>query len=576
MRLRRHLCVVQSVWIGTGCDGIEKRGVLRYSANRLNNVLRGGNWFYAWNETLGGQPSDMTGAAYRETRVSGLTHENAATGFRLAAAITAVPEPPAFVLGMVWLTVVPIALKRRRGAGWPCTAILVACLSDQAVAGPVLARPEDQGRFQITMFASGLAYPTSMAPLDDGSLLVATNAGGPQAWINDHYLFTSPSAALVRLVDADHDGVADGPPQMLANGLPGLVSSVRRVGSLVMAVSVTSGSQAITLWRTGSSPSSPLQAAGQLSFTVPANYLHAPCALAAREAAGGGVDLYFNVGGQFNAASGTATIAVTGLAGAAFSGTASTVQLNGESIQRLVLTDTGTSIAVSPPTQIAMGLRNAAGMAFAANGDLFLQDNGIDTPGNTAVSLSADELNVIRADDLGNTVPNFGFASTYVDYATGATIGPTAGITPPVAAFLPIDGRKSEGAVELAFAPAAFPSDLKGGLFVPFSGVFNASGAANDENPLVFVDPSTGGYFHFIENRQMGHPNGLLATADALYLSDLSVWGGFGGVQGGIAADQSGAIYRITAVPEPAALCTGLIGLFVVGVNFMILRGCRW
>jgi hypothetical protein len=95
---------------------------------------------------------------------------------------------------------------------------------------------------------------------------------------------------------------------------------------------------------------------------------------------------------------------------------------------------------------------------------------------------------------------------------------------------------------------------------VPFSGVFNAGGVANDENPLVFVDPTSGSYFHFLANGQMGHPNGLLATDDALYLSDLSVTGAFGGVRNGVAADESGAIYRITYVPEPSAWALAVLG----------------
>jgi glucose/arabinose dehydrogenase len=433
-----------------------------------------------------------------------------------------------------------------------------------AEAVPLFTRPEDQARFRITEFATGLAFPTSMVALDDGSLLVATNTGGPQAWIGDNYIFTSPSAAIVRLVDADGDGEADGPAQPVASGLPGLVSSIRRVGNLVMAVSAREGAQAITLWRTGSTTTDPLAPAGTLSLSLPANYLHPPCTLAARSAPGGGVELLFNVGGQFNATSGTATVGISSSGGASFVAASGTVQLAPESIHRLVLTDSGTSITVSEPVQIARGLRNAAGMVFAANGDLLFNDNGADDPNNSAVSLSADELNVIRSSDLGITVPNFGFAGTYIDYATGVTVGPTTGITPPLAAFRPLDGEKSEGAVELALAPGSFPAEFLGGVFVPFSGVFNAGGAANDENPLIFVDPATGSYFHFLANGQMGHPNGLLATADALYLSDLSVTGAFGGVREGVAADESGTIYRITYVPEPGTAALAPCGAMLL------------
>jgi hypothetical protein len=267
------------------------------------------------------------------------------------------------------------------------------------------------------------------------------------------------------------------------------------------------------------------------------------------------------VGSQFNATSGTATIGIAGTAGVAFAGPAASFQLAPESIHRVVLTPSGTTFTVSAPEQIARGLRNAAGMVFAPNGDLLLNDNGSDRPDNSAVSLSADELNRIAEADLGVVVPNFGFSATYVDYATGDTVGPTAGVTAPLAAFRPLDGRKSEGAVELALAPASFPAEFTGGVFVPFSGVFNAGGAANDENPLVFVDPGSGVYFHFLANGHMGHPNGLLSTADALYMTDLSITGAFGGVRDGIPADQSGAIYRIVYVPEPAALALALMGV---------------
>jgi hypothetical protein len=55
----------------------------------------------------------------------------------------------------------------------------------------------------------------------------------------------------------------------------------------------------------------------------------------------------------------------------------------------------------------------------------------------------------------------------------------------------------------------------------------------------------------------MGHPNGLLATADALYLSDLNYLGLFGNARGShqdVPADQQGVIYRITYVPEPSGV----------------------
>src|SRR5262245_62172824 len=64
--------------------------------------------------------------------------------------------------------------------------------------------------FRVTEFATGLNYPIGMAELSDGSILV-TSTDGPG-------FFTS-NARLIRLRDADHDGVADGPSTVLFNGL---------------------------------------------------------------------------------------------------------------------------------------------------------------------------------------------------------------------------------------------------------------------------------------------------------------------------------------------------------------------
>lgn len=422
---------------------------------------------------------------------------------------------------------------------------------------PTLARPQDQARFRITTFATGLAYPTSMTRLADGSLLVATNAGGA-SWLSN-YIFASPSAALVRLVDADGDGVADGPGQTVASGLPGLVSSVRRVGDLVVALSSGTGQKGITVLRTGSTAGSSLTEVGRLAFAFPGSFGHTTYGMAARPAAGGGIEVYFNLGAQANDTSTpqATTIGLSATGGLALaSGSAA---MAADSIYRVVLTDSGTSISVSSPLQIAAGLRNAAGMTFDSSGNLYLQDNGIDGAGHE--SLSADELNRIAAADLGTSVPDFGFAETYVDYATGTTVGPTEGVTPPLVAFRPLDGEKSEGAVELALAPSSFPADFTGGVFVPFSGKFNLGGVQNDENPLVFVDTATNTYFHFLANQLMGHPNGMLATDDALYLSDLNYRGAFGGTSPeGVPADQEGVIYQISYVPEPSTIVLALLG----------------
>jgi hypothetical protein len=212
-------------------------------------------------------------------------------------------------------------------------------------------------------------------------------------------------------------------------------------------------------------------------------------------------------------------------------------------------------------------------MVFDAAGNLWFEDNGIDTEGNRGVSFSADELNMISAAAVGVSVPDFGFSGTYTRYSDGVTVGPTAGISLSQVSFTPLAGEKSEGAVEVALAPGSFPDEFGGGFFVPFSGVFNRGGAANDENPVVFVNPATGARFHFIANQTMGHPNGVLASDRGLFLSDLNYTGRFGdpiigGVTDngdGIDADREGVVYLITPVPEPgtvAVVCGAVLTWF--------------
>ena len=79
-------------------------------------------------------------------------------------------------------------------------------------------------------------------------------------------------------------------------------------------------------------------------------------------------------------------------------------------------------------------------------------------------------------------------------------------------------------------------------------GQFSQAGRQNEENPLVFADLATGEYFHIIENDLpgVGHLDGLLATNDSLFVSDVSPLGGFGN-----SARDRGVIYQIqSTVPD--------------------------
>jgi glucose/arabinose dehydrogenase len=400
------------------------------------------------------------------------------------------------------------------------------------VGGDPRVHPAD---FRITTFASGLDFPYGMVRLADGSLLVATNPSASGT-------FYQSSGQLIRLVDADGDGVADGPGTVLYAGLPGALSSPRQAGNLFFVTTSAPGSERIAVLRAGATPADPLTLVGNLFFAFPAGWEHTTFENAVRPTPGrpGDYDLFFNVGASGNADSLTTPIAVSGLASGA---------VNVDSIYKVTVHDAGGTPVLSGLTQVAAGLRNAAGMAFQpGSGNLYLEDNGSDG-GNPEEELGADELNVVAAGDIGRTVPDFGFPNTYIDYFTGRQVG--SGGTQPLVAFLPIPvpatGAELAGAAQITFAPRDFPAGLNDGVFVGFHGDFNNGGPANDENPLVYVDLKTKRYFEFVAGSLpgVGHLDALLATNDSLFVADLSSTGSLFGSQ------HSGVIYQIKVVSRP-------------------------
>ena len=390
----------------------------------------------------------------------------------------------------------------------------------------------DPADFRVTTFATGLDYPYGMTQLSDGSILVATSDP-------DGSSFFSSTGELLRLADDDGNGVADGAGTVLFTGLPGAMTSLVAVGELFFVTSTEGGGERITVLRAGATPDAALTLEGSLNLTFPSGFGHKSYALEVTEVSPGAYDLYFNIGAAGNATTTdpTNTVTLSGL---------TTGSLQGDSIYRVRVSDAAGAVTASNLVQIATGLRNAAGLAFdPTTGDLYFEDNGIDTPGNRGEALSADELNFIAAANLGGAIEDFGFAANYTRYRTGTIIG-GQGIQ-PLAAFQPLpnpqSGDESEGPAEIALAPSTFGA-LSGGIFVGFHGQFNDGGLANRENPLVWVDPATGDYFHFIgiDEANVGHLDGLLATSDALFLADLSSNGSTGSGAG------AGVIYMIQAI----------------------------
>lgn len=183
-------------------------------------------------------------------------------------------------------------------------------------------------------------------------------------------------------------------------------------------------------------------------------------------------------------------------------------------------------------------------MAFhPETGDLWVGDNGIDEDDLTATSKppQADELNVITADELGTTAPDFGFPRCYIEYETGSQIGNCTDVRMPVAVFQPIANSqaagRTEGVTEIAFSPTTWPSPWNGGVFALFSGA-SGVGPGNDQNGVAYYHPESGAVLHFIESGTptVGNLLGATFVGSALYIAD---WG-------------AGKVYQITPVGQLA------------------------
>jgi len=398
----------------------------------------------------------------------------------------------------------------------------------------------DASFFNLTQFSTTLSMPNSMQQLSDGSLAVLTAASDLS------------SGSIVRLVDANHDGVADGPGTVLYTTNSGPLTGLVKVGNLYAVGNL--GDHTITLLQPGATPADALTAVGTLQFNYTVNWEHNNVGMAVRPgAAPGTYDLVVNVGSEYDHQLSTDTV---GLSGA---GLLSTI-LTGDSLYKITIDETAATPTASNPQMIATGIRNVIGMQFDAAGDFYFTDNGIDGtgPGGDEPP-QADELNFISAANFG-TVQNFGYPTCYIQYRTGTAIDTGGGgCVQPLVAFQPLDngtplGSESEGPGEMTFAPSSFPAGFNNGVFVGFAGKASV-GATNEENAIVYYDFGTGQYIHFTENSLpgVGRPVGLLSTSNALFVSDI----------------LTGTVYEITAaVPEPSTF--GLCGAA------LLLGGWAW
>jgi hypothetical protein len=415
------------------------------------------------------------------------------------------------------------------------------------VGGDPRVNPAD---YRITTFASGLNFPTSMTRLPDGSLLVATT-NPPSGVSSAEPAYFSGSGKLLRLVDADNNGVADGPSVEMAS-FGAAITSVRVLGDLVF-VSTLSGDNRVNelhiLRMNGSPGTGPYTSLGAitLEYGSAAALTGNTLSLAVRDAGGGNVDVFFALAAGSHDGTPIGTVTMSGLA----SGT-----IPPGSLHRVTVQDLGGSIGVGTPALIATGVRVSAGLAFGSGGSLLISDNGYQSYA-TGDQVSADELHRLSPAQLAAGGLSLGYPNNYTDYGAGAFIG-GAGVSPFVA-FLPGLAGEARGAAEVVQAPSWMPNGLSAGYLAAFHGTWDVVGADNAINPVYWVDPVSAAYFPIIAAGLpgVGHLDGVFADAQGIFLADLFNVRGF--------AAGSGAIYMLAPadeaeVPEPPAAGLLLIG----------------
>jgi hypothetical protein len=377
-----------------------------------------------------------------------------------------------------------------------------------------------------------------MVRAGDGSILVATTApaAGPVSFLT----YYNGSGAILRFQDANADGVADGPATTVFSGLPGAANSLTSAGNLLVVATSGNGlgnlSQAdLTILQPGVGGS--FTNAGSIQFDFSSG-LAVNMAVVAAPVSGapGSYHLYFHL-------TATGHDGTPNPTGVVASGLVSGTLADG-AIYRITLDTASPVPAVSGLTLIATGLRNSGGMSYdAATGSLIVTDNGFDANG---LPVSADEIHIITASDLGNTVVNLGYPSTYVRSDNGATVG--GGGSPPAFAFSLVNGGPRVGIAGVTGAPGLFPAPLRNGYFTGFHGDFALSGVANTFNPVVFCQAGGSMCQNLIEGGQLGLGNidALMSDGASLFLADFAAGGFF---QAG-----SGVLYQLTAIPEPSGM----------------------
>jgi glucose/arabinose dehydrogenase len=405
---------------------------------------------------------------------------------------------------------------------------------------------------QVTTFASGLDFPTSLTELSDGSLLVGTTT---PASGNSFTTYYTGSGQVTRFTDTNQPGVADNTGTVVVSGLAGAVTSVRQLGNGLIAVATTgTGSTNVNLfagdiylYKQGAHPNDPYTQVSDVHVQFASSDAAINIALDAQPTQNtpGSYDLFFGLAAGNNDGTPSPNVTVSGSVSAS---------LPTGSIYKMTVDTNPATPVLSAPVQVANGLRNTGGLVSDASGNVYFGDNGYDLNG---LPESTDELNRLTSAEIGSgTVTFYGYPGNYTQYGTNTFVGGQG--DPGLVSFQPsnnLSGTDSYGVTELALAPTGFPTGLNNGIFVTFHGVFASSGPANNANPLVYYDFGTQTYYNFIADglTGVGHLDGVYSTQDSLFVADFSDADGFTG--------GTGVIYEISAQPEPASWSLMLVAL---------------
>jgi hypothetical protein len=404
-----------------------------------------------------------------------------------------------------------------------------------------------------TVLASGLNFPYGLTASANGSLLFGQSAPTTNSGLD--YGLAPATTGSVWMLPASGGG-SYGLPQQVATGLTGLVTSVQTLSNGALLVDSGAGGAGGAGTRQMSFYTPAGQSLGAIAFSYPPgssfNWEHSNGMSLVVPNANGTDTVYFIVGSQYDNAATTATVSTSGLVSAT---------LNADSVYMMTVSTAGGSVQVTgAPTQVVSGVRNPWGLSLDASGDLVVGDNGIDGA-HVVDELGADTLHVVPAGQIGSQVFDFGFPNTYTVFSDGSYVNGDPNAVPPLVAFTPVADangalQKSEGLSAMAYAaPGSLPFvGSEGGEFIGFHGVFDAGGAANYDNALLYYDFASGQYEPILDagNSAVGHIDGLLVDGHALLLEEFSSTGEVNGLSG----LGGGAIYDFDFssdyAPEPS------------------------